>query len=478
MSCLDENTAALFMQGGLRGDAARAVELHLDGCRACGALLAEVARIYVSSASSLDHPTSHVRRSGPPVAPGALVAPGDSAMAVGRYHLAGVLGAGGMGVVFAAFDPMLQRRVALKLVRPDLEGSSRSDVQVRLVREAQSVARIAHPNVVTVYDVGFVGVHVFFAMELVEGPTFRQWLAQSPRTPRDILDVMLQAGRGLDAIHRAGLVHCDVKPDNIIVGLDGRARISDLGLAAAASSPSGELGGTPAYMAPERVHGAPASAAGDQWSFAATLFEGLFGARPPNVRSWEEMRRAPSIAPPGSLPAERSRGVPAWAESVVRKGLSPHPEWRFASMSALCEALTGGDRSGPTHVRASLYVQGAVWLTQAAFWSFSLFHAATSEPSPASPASPVAAAVDRDPMIPEPYMTFVVFFLIATVTWGPISVLWMPANAYGLWRRRAWARVSTLIFGLFSLLSCVGLPFGIYLVYAMTRPSVRAELDR
>ena len=185
MSCLDENTAALFMQGGLRGDAARAVELHLDGCRACGALLAEVARIYVSSASSLDHPTSHVRASGPPVAPGALVAPGDSAMAVGRYHLAGVLGAGGMGVVFAAFDPMLQRRVALKLVRPDLEGSSRSDVQVRLVREAQSVARIAHPNVVTVYDVGFVGVHVFFAMELVEGPTFRQWLAQSPRTPRE-----------------------------------------------------------------------------------------------------------------------------------------------------------------------------------------------------------------------------------------------------------------------------------------------------
>ena len=459
------------MQGGLAPGDARAIELHLDACRACGALLAEVARIYVSAAQSSIGLHSVVRPSIPAgggaphgASPYLRVVPpplpeGPSEGALGRYQLSGLLGAGGMGVVFAAHDPLLQRRVALKLVRPDLETGARTDVQGRLVREAQAAARIAHPNVVAVHDVGWVGAHVFFAMELVEGPTLRQWLAQAPRNVGEIVSVMLQAARGLEAIHAAGLVHCDVKPDNIIVGVDGRTRITDLGLAAASWAP-GEMAGTPAYMAPERTAGGPPTAVSDQWSFAATFYEALFGAR------------GGSALPDRT--AGRSLAVPAWLEAVLRRGLSMDPRWRFASMSEIVATLAAGDRgNGPAHVRSSIVVQGLIWLVDAAFVAFSFVNSALSASAPSSTAGEASS-----PATLTSFEVIAVLLIIAIVAWLPVTIAWVPVNAYGLWRRRAWARSATLLYGVFAMLSCVGLPFGIYLVYAMTRPSVRAELDR
>jgi serine/threonine protein kinase len=150
--------------------------------------------------------------------------------AVGRYIVQDVLGAGGMGVVYSAFDPELDRKVAIKLLqaRP---GGSESGGQTWLVREAQAMARLAHPNVVTVYDVGAMpGDRVFVAMELVEGITLREWMKQG-HTWRESLAVMRAAGAGLAAAHSAGLVHRDFKPDNVLVGKDGRTRVMDFGLA-------------------------------------------------------------------------------------------------------------------------------------------------------------------------------------------------------------------------------------------------------
>ena len=198
---------------------------------------------------------------------------------IGRYVALSLLGMGGMGTVYAAYDPDLERKVALKLVRSH---ASRTD-GARLLREARALARLSHPNVVSVHDVGAVdgsdGAEVFIAMEFVEGVTVARWLGQRPRSTREILDVFLAAARGLSAAHAAGLVHRDLKPDNMMVGDDGRTRVMDFGLARAARAPAPELHpddsqtrgdggpidarltrdgallGTPPYMAAEQWHG-------------------------------------------------------------------------------------------------------------------------------------------------------------------------------------------------------------------------------
>src|SRR5262249_38146209 len=157
---------------------------------------------------------------------GATLATGTK---LGRYVVLERLGAGGMGVVYSAYDPELDRSVAVKLLRPD--ASVRADGRTRLLREAQAMAELAHPNGVPVHDVGAFGDQVFVAMELVRGRTLRDWLAAARRRWREVLDVMVQAGRGLAAAHAAGLVHRDFKPENVLIGADGRARVVDFGLA-------------------------------------------------------------------------------------------------------------------------------------------------------------------------------------------------------------------------------------------------------
>ncbi|MCA9637679.1 MAG: serine/threonine protein kinase, partial [Myxococcales bacterium] len=147
---------------------------------------------------------------------------------IGRYLVLARLGAGGMGVVYAAYDPELDRKVAVKLLR---SGGHDPRGRARLLREAQALAKLAHPNVVAVHDVGTVGAQIFVAMEFVEGMTLRRWLAARPRAWPEIVEVFVAVGRGLAAAHAAGLVHRDLKPDNVMVGSDGRARVMDFGLA-------------------------------------------------------------------------------------------------------------------------------------------------------------------------------------------------------------------------------------------------------
>src|SRR5579862_6912981 len=151
---------------------------------------------------------------------------------IGRYVVLGLLGRGGMGEVYAAYDPELDRKIAVKLLRArGGSGEATADGKTRLLREAQAIARLSHPNVVVVYDVGTFGESVFIAMEFVEGRTLAGWMHASPRSHREIMQVFLAAGRGLAAAHAAGLVHRDFKPDNVMVTNDGQVRVMDFGLA-------------------------------------------------------------------------------------------------------------------------------------------------------------------------------------------------------------------------------------------------------
>jgi tetratricopeptide (TPR) repeat protein len=243
------------------------------------------------------------------------------AVGLGRFRVLERLGGGGMGVVYAAYDPELDRGVALKTVHVPHIGR---DIALA---EAKALARLAHPNVVPVFDVGASGDHVYIVMELVRGETLRAWV-QGKALP-EILDVYRQAGQALAAAHAAGLVHRDFKPDNAIVGTDGRARVVDFGLAceaapdpatdAATGAGGGEtsspvrVGGTPRYMAPEQAAGALATPAADQYSFGVSLGEALRG--------------------------DPGRPVPRWLELVIERATAADPGARFPSMPALLRAL-------------------------------------------------------------------------------------------------------------------------------------------
>ena len=246
---------------------------------------------------------------------------------VGRYVVLEKLGAGGMGVVYLAFDPELDRRIALKLIRTPTQdvkatgGERATNLRSRLVREAQALAKLSHPNVVTVYDVGVVDDDVFIAMEYVEGQAFRAWMREKSRSWREVVPLAVAAGRGLAAAHVAGLVHRDFKPDNVIIDNAGRAYVLDFGLAQAESdgarddrprehelAPIGEavvaanqeqparsghsfgsksrdsltdadtVLGTPAYMAPEQ-HFGQTDARSDQFAFCVALYEALYAEK-------------------------------------------------------------------------------------------------------------------------------------------------------------------------------------------------------
>jgi len=280
---------------------------------------------------------------------------------VGRYITLSLLGAGAMGVVYAAYDPELERKVALKLLRP----SAMSIDYARLLREARTLARVAHPNVVSVFDVGTVGHEVFIAMELVEGKTVSAWMRQRERSIREVLEIFTAAARGLAAAHRTGVNHRDFKPDNVMVGSDGRVRVLDFGLARAGQGAAPEAGvdatmitgggsaidvcltregavvGTPAYMAPEQWNGGAGSASSDQFSFCVALWEALYGDRPfhgDSIYSLMLAVTAGKIDPP----TQSGRRVPVFLRRALERGLSVAPERRFATMDELLLALGRG----------------------------------------------------------------------------------------------------------------------------------------
>jgi serine/threonine protein kinase len=291
---------------------------------------------------------------------------------IGRYVLIDELGAGGMGVVYVAYDPELDRRVAIKLLRPSLLGEGRP----RLMREAQAIARIAHPNVVAVYDVGELDGSVFVAMEYVEGQTLGKWLRAKPRRIPEILGVFRQAARGLAAAHAVELVHRDFKPDNALVGHDGRVRVVDFGLARGRGSAesigsheglslsnfdealteAGTVMGTPAYMSPEQLAGRMATPASDQFAFCVALYEALHGERPFSGANLESLTRAVFSGvvrePAGG------RAVPGWLRRAVLQGLQTAPAGRHASMDALLRALA----ANPTRRRRRWLGVGAAGL--------------------------------------------------------------------------------------------------------------------
>ena len=280
---------------------------------------------------------------------------------IGRYRLQRRLGSGAMGVVFAALDPKLRREVAIKLLRT--EDASEADRATRLLREARAMAKLSHPNVVNVFDTGLDGERVYVVMELVPGRSLAAWL-QSPRPLDQILEVFVQAGRGLQAAHAAGLVHRDFKPENVLVGDDGRPRVLDFGVARPTegmsqseldglASPlealgttitsSGMLVGTPAYMAPEQVLGGRADPRTDQFAFCVCLYEALMGVRPFEADNFPELRRRLLETEPEFPP---NRMSPALRE-LLRRGLARKRESRHPDMARLLERLTRCFESAP-----------------------------------------------------------------------------------------------------------------------------------
>jgi tetratricopeptide (TPR) repeat protein/tRNA A-37 threonylcarbamoyl transferase component Bud32 len=293
---------------------------------------------------------------------------------VGRYIVLEPLGAGAVGVVYAAYDPELDRRVAMKLLRPQrvdrLDSSTR---RTRLMREAQALARLSHPNVVAVHDVGTFEGRVYVAMEFIEGKNLRVWLRQGSAERSEVLRIFEQAGRGLAAAHAAGLIHRDFKPANVIVGVDGRVKVLDFGLARAADierastgrndsvsigqselvtgsgalsidlTKTGGIMGTPAYMSPEQHLGLEVTAASDQFGFCVTLYEALYGERPFRGKSLPDL--ALSVTGGEVRPAPADSRVPNWLRRVLLRGLKADPSDRFSDMAQLLAAL----RADPNH---------------------------------------------------------------------------------------------------------------------------------
>jgi len=329
--CISDDAAAAFVEGTLVSASRELVEQHVDRCTTCRLLLSQLARVVHREWSAA---------AGAAASRGPVLEAGTS---IGRYVIVRVLGAGGMGTVYAAFDPDLARDVAVKLLHV-ADGVD----QKRVLHEARTMARITHPNVIAAHDVGIAEGRAFVAMELVDGTTLRQWLHAQPRTPGEIVAVFVQAGRGLAAAHRAGVVHRDFKPENVLCARDGRVCVTDFGLArdAYAHAYDASVAGTPAYMAPEQLAGAGTSAESDQFSFCVALYEALHGERPA-----------------AGAPRRTLRAV----DRVLARGLAVAPGERHPSMDRLLAALAPAPRRGGLAVAAALVAAFVAAFVVAAF---------------------------------------------------------------------------------------------------------------
>ena len=268
---------------------------------------------------------------------------------IGRYVYRRLVGSGGMGVVVAAHDPELDREVAIKLVSTETDDD-------RPIREAQAMARLSHPNVVQVYEVIRLGDRTAIVMELVEGEELGVWQTREPRTWRAIVDAYVQASRGLTAAHRAGILHRDFKPSNVLVDRDGVVRVTDFGLARRASAAPEESGavGTPAYMAPEQHRGDALDARTDQWSLGCALYEALYGRRP--FGSAEGPGLADAVARGAIEDEPADSPVPRRIRAAIRRALATDPDDRFAKVEDFAAVLAVRPQVAP-------YVIGSVIAT-------------------------------------------------------------------------------------------------------------------
>jgi tetratricopeptide (TPR) repeat protein/predicted Ser/Thr protein kinase len=379
MECPEENVIVDFVRGELPREERACVEAHIDGCGACSLLVVEMARIFEgdlrhapaevdsleveTTLSTTEGAFSPVRtssgRKGPVKEATPLLPQGSK---LGRYVVLERIGSGGMGVVYAAYDPELDRKVALKVLRHGggKSPAERQEQRTRLLREAQAMAKLSHPNVITVHDVGTVEGQVFLAMEFIEGRTLGQWMKDGPHDWRRTLSIFRAAAQGLAAAHAAGLVHRDFKPDNVLMGTHGRVLVTDFGLARPAAgktgaftsvstlpssaqlltaslTQTGALVGTPAYMAPEQLAGERTDALSDQFSFCVALYEALYGERPFEGRALGELMA--NVSSGHIRPPPQRASVPRWVRRVILRGLATEPEERFADMTALLAAL-------------------------------------------------------------------------------------------------------------------------------------------
>jgi eukaryotic-like serine/threonine-protein kinase len=368
-ACPPVDRLLAFASGELADEKSAEVEGHIDSCAECRAAL------------------SNYAKGGPPPA-------------LGRYRIDTVLGSGGMGIVYRAYDPQLARPVAIKVVRRAGEDTAG---RARLVREAQALARLSHPNVCHVYDVGSEGDEVWVAMELIDGVSLRQW-AEQHREREGLLTVLLGAAEGIAAAHAAGLVHRDIKPENVLVTRDGRAIVTDFGLArhedainphasTLSNDPhltaTGAIAGTPAYLAPEQLLGDPIDSRVDQFAWAVMAYEMLTGSKPfPIIFAVRVEAIRQGLTPPPSLPGPI-------AHALVR-AMSASPADRFATMRELIAALRSQQTLVPKRGRApavaGLVVLGA-GVVLAGAWQLTR----AADPKPDKPVQ-VAAAKNLAPI--------------------------------------------------------------------------------
>jgi hypothetical protein len=348
-----DNTAVEFLEGTLSRARMEQVEAHAARCDDCRQVLGALGR---SDSQDDQVPTA-------PLGAEAYLAL-EAGEKVGRFEVVRRIGSGGMGVVFAAYDPGLGRKVALKLLRsPKDSGLSVRDAQKRLLREAQAMAQISHPNVISVYDVGQYKSEVYIAMELVEGETLTRWLRRWRRPWTEILSKFLAAGSALAEAHTGGLAHRDFKPDNVLVGTDERVRVMDFGLALSllfdgapaagdalagssrananmlghALTRTGATMGTPRYMAPEQFAGKQMDAArSDQFGFCVALYEALYGQHPFEGDTAMGLTREQCTPRPAPAGTE----APAWLHKALVRGLSFDAKHRFPRMQDLLQAIT------------------------------------------------------------------------------------------------------------------------------------------
>jgi len=353
--------------GRLSDDSQASVESHIDSCSACRAALSSLAKGDVPNTS------------------------------FGRYRLETVLGSGGMGIVYRAWDPQLARPVAIKVVR---QAGADTQLRTRLVREAQSLARLSHPNVCHVYDVGTESEEVWVAMELIDGTTLRQW-ATADRS-HELLDVLLGAAEGIAAAHASGLIHRDIKPENVLVTRNGRPVVTDFGLARIdipidpnASTMSGDplltatgaIVGTPAYLAPEQLTGDTLDARVDQFAWAVMAWELLTGTRPfPIIAAIRLDAIRAGVTPPPTL----AKPIAA----ALTRAMSLNARDRFPSMRELIDAL----KTKPAPERTSrtpFVIGGAAVLAVGA--TVIAWQALRAPADPDHPPQPVAAITPPAP---------------------------------------------------------------------------------
>jgi hypothetical protein len=365
MDCPEPSALQDLLGGAITGARADGLWRHIDGCTDCVKLLAAVGGVDEAQARTMaeTHSSEGGRTSKPEQPSLEEGQPIIRGTRIGRYEVEHLLGRGAFGAVYAGKDPELGRPIALKLLQT-LPTDGDAMAESRFLREAQSLARVSHPNVVAIFDSGVWQGRVFIAMERVDGTNLAAWLDERPRSIAEIVDVFLAAGRGLGAAHAVGLVHRDFKPANVLVSNDGKVKVSDFGLArpmgpgfvapepasqggpgssdsSAPLTQAGAVLGTPPYMAPEQHLGTDVDARTDQFAFCASLYEALYGRRPFGG-SYAQLRD--DILHGRVRPPPPTARVPATLHQIVLRGLAVLPGERWPTLEALLQAL-GRDRT-------------------------------------------------------------------------------------------------------------------------------------